>query len=92
MAYLTTYLDDCMLIAFYNTLLTMADLKKNKNPFQHFWDMATEGMFGVGSDVELTPNEKAGTKRKKSVPQQNSSPTQNAKHTHIDSKNRKKAG
>ena len=38
--------------------------KKNKNPIAHFWDLATGGLFISGSDTELTPNSKAGKRKK----------------------------
>lgn len=70
----------------------MAEDRKNKNPFQYFWEMATGGLFSAGSDIELTPDEKAGTKRKNKPQRQKNDPEKKAKHTHIDSSNRKKAG
>ena len=36
---------------------------KNKNPFAHFWDMATGGLLSSFSDAELVPNKNAGKKR-----------------------------
>ena len=44
---------------------TMSDEKqnKNKNPFDHFWDMATGGLLSSFSDSELIPNKNAGKKK-----------------------------
>ena len=60
--------------------------KNNKNPFAHFWDMATGGLFLTGSDTELTPNIKAGKRNKSTTKKRPSTPKKKVSSASLNEK------